>query len=235
MKFRSRIIIFVLPLLLLWGCDCIEGQGELLTEKRDISGFDSIELDMSARIILSQEEEYSLMIEAQQNILDVITTRVDDNELEIDIREACVSYSEPVTIFISMPNIRGLEVNSSGKIISKRSINTEKIYIELDGSGDIYLELRAEKVKAEIDGSGEIELGGNTRDLSVEIDGSGEFYGLNLKSNEADVDISGSGNCTVYVLRKLNAEIDGSGDLRYKGEPDVNADISGSGRINKIK
>ena len=232
---KLRFVLFLALIPLMYACDCIQGEGELMTEKRDISGFNRINLDLSARVILSQDSNFSLMIEAQQNILDNLRTDVKGGELEIDFDEICLMSHEPITIFISMPEIKGLEVNSSGMIISKRPIKTDKIYFEVDGSGDIRVELKAEKVSAEIDGSGEIELAGACKSLKVEIDGSGDFYGLDLKSSDVEVSISGSGNCTVFALDELHAYINGSGDIRYKGDPDINTNISGSGSINKIK
>ena len=73
---KARFFLFLALSFLMYGCDCIEGEGELINEKRDVSGFDMIKLDMSARIILTQDSVFSMMIEAQQNILDILTTDV---------------------------------------------------------------------------------------------------------------------------------------------------------------
>ena len=232
---KARFFLFMTLISLMYGCDCIQGEGELINEKRDVSGFDRIKLDMSARIILTQDSSFSMMIEAQENILDILTTDVNNATLDIDLKEFCITSHEPITIFISMPEIKKLEINSSGKIIAKNMIRAKKIDLEIDGSGDIIAGIKAEKIYADINGSGEIELGGICKSLSVDINGSGEFYGMDLKSSDADIDISGSGNCTIYVLDELKVDINGSGDVRYKGDPDLNTDISGSGNVKKIK
>ncbi len=232
---KTRSVLFLALLSLMYACDCIHGEGELIAEKRDVKGFDRIELDISARVILTQDSTYSMMIEAQQNILDLLTTDVESGELSIDLKEFCLTSHKAITIFISMPEIIGLEINSSGMIVAKKPIKADKIYFEIDGSGDIRVELKAEKISADINGSGEIELAGECKALSVDINGSGDFYGLDLKSTDADVNISGSGNCTVFTLEELRADINGSGNIRYKGDPDLNTDISGSGSVKKIK
>jgi hypothetical protein len=38
----------------------------------------------------------------------------------------------------------------------------------------------------------------------------------------------------VNVIEKLDAEVSGSGDIVYKGSPEVNARVSGSGSIKKF-
>jgi len=46
--------------------------------------------------------------------------------------------------------------------------------------------------------------------------------------------VSGSGTARVDVAQKLKARVSGSGDVYYEGDPVVDGDVSGSGKILKI-
>lgn len=67
--------------------------------------------------------------------------------------------------------------------------------------------------------------------FKISILGSGNFSGFPLTATSCDVDISGSGECEITVLDRLDVIIDGSGSVYYKGSPLIHEDITGSGRV----
>ena len=83
-------------------------------------------------------------------------------------------------------------------------------------------------------GSGGMDLSGETKKFSGDVSGSGDIRAMNLKSEESDLQVSGSGNIDVYASIKLDASISGSGDVRYKGDAKVNRSTSGSGDVRKV-
>jgi hypothetical protein len=69
---------------------------------------------------------------------------------------------------------------------------------------------------------------------NIAISGSGDLYAENLETRNAEVHVSGSGECKLFVSGKLQASVSGSGDVYYKGEPVVKAHVSGSGKVRKM-
>ena len=50
----------------------------------------------------------------------------------------------------------------------------------------------------------------------------------------ADVEVSGSGEATVWASERLNAEVSGSGEIGYYGSPALNQETSGSGSVTGL-
>ena len=46
--------------------------------------------------------------------------------------------------------------------------------------------------------------------------------------------INSSGSATIWVLDNLKADLSSSGDLRYRGEPEVDATTNSSGDVIQI-
>jgi hypothetical protein len=93
-----------------------------------------------------------------------------------------------------------------------------------------------DKLMADLNGSGTIILEGTADKSDLNITGSGDIYAQDLITNKSSIDITGSGNASLFATAKLNAEITGSGIIDYKGNPELTSKITGSGEIlKKIK
>ena len=105
--------------------------------------------------------------------------------------------------------------------------------LNVSGSGDIKIGLESPEVESTITGSGSITLDGRTKNFDASITGSGDFKCSGLKSENTNVDITGSGSARVFASVFLKARTRGSGDIVYSGNPG-STDIkkSGSGSVN---
>ena len=226
-------------LLSLIGCEemifsCIRGNGYIVTEELTISSdFNKIANTGPFEVYLTQSPTYAMEIEAEENLLPYIITRISNEELEIKTRRnRCFRSSEPIILYISIPEIYGLSLSGSGFFICD-SINTSCIDLDISGSGDIELGLTTEYIDANISGSGKIELWGTADESDFTISGSGSFRCFDLEQDMCFANIPGSGNMYVYVNELLDVMISGSGKVFYIGNPEVTARISGSGEVIK--
>lgn len=223
--------------VLLSGCvsfNCIRGSGVIGSEKREITGFKKITININASIYIKQDGKYDINIEAEDNILPNIRTQLKKDELIISARRCFVRH-EPVKIYITSPEFQKINLTSSGKIIGENIINSPKLEIEINGSGNVDLELDIQKLITKLFGHGKITLAGNATDHKIILTGSGIINADELDSDFALVNLSGSGKCRLNVKEKLNINISGSGIVEYYGSPVINSNISGSGKVRKIK
>jgi hypothetical protein len=233
MKKPKAFLLFLLALVMV-SCDCITGEGDIVTEQRQVSGFDRIRLGINAKVILDQDSSFSLRVDAQPNILDIMETTVEGNVLNINYGVNCVLNSKDITLYLSMPELRGVDVSGSGDVICMKGFRVIDLELGISGSGEIMMELDAENIQSRISGSGEIDIGGKAKSHSIGISGSGTVYAYNLRTNATRARISGSGDARVFALDKLNASISGSGSVLYKGEPVVESHVSGSGSVKRV-
>ena len=210
------------------------GEGPVVTETRPITGFHAVNMQVSGDVEVSVSETFLVEVQGQGNLLPLLKTEVKDGTLQIYFDQS-VSYSEPLKVRISGPSFDGLAIGGSGSIRVLTPLASEKMELDVAGSGDIYLlQANLQSTSCAIAGSGTIHLGGTANDLKSDIAGSGDIKAKDLTVNNLEVGISGSGSVTANVIQTLKADIAGSGGVRYTGQPTVDADISGSGSVKRM-
>lgn len=221
---------------ILSGCsrENVFGSGRMITEERSVSRFDEVKIDGSMDIIIKQGPAIPLSIEAEDNVMRYVETYVSGTTLRIRMRDGLnLKRHKQIIVHIQSEDYRKIVFSGSGDITTPDTIRSTEFIAELNGSGSARLKMDANNVRLYIAGSGDIQAEGKAKDYFANIEGSGDIRAENVKSINADVRISGSGNQFITASDKLNARITGSGNVRYWGNPAVNATVTGSGKVIK--
>jgi hypothetical protein len=232
---RIRQTSLLLPALALSACSqIVVGSGDPVTEDIAVEAFTEVELVGSAIVIITAGEIHEVEVEAQRNVIDILTTRMSGDRLILgETSGTTYSTSEPVIFRVRMPELEELEVSGSGTITVDDAPG-DRLAVRLSGSGDIHVSGSFDDLRVDLDGSGTVSASGSSDDLRVDVDGSGSFDGVELSTDDADVGVSGSGSALVNVSRRLEADVSGSGSVEYVGEPEnLDASVSGSGSIER--
>ncbi|GEO08216.1 head GIN domain-containing protein [Segetibacter aerophilus] len=212
----------------------VKGSGNIKSENRQVGEARKIKV-MGDMDVYIEQGPTSLKIEGDDNILQYIETVMDDNWLEIKTRDNInISTNEPIKVYVTTPEITDLNVSGSGNIKSNSKFSTDNnTSFSISGSGDITANINAPKVETHISGSGNLHIAGETKDVEIHISGSGNYDGGDLKAENAEVSIAGSGDANLFVDNRLKASVAGSGNVKYKGNATVDSHIAGSGSVNR--
>ncbi len=211
---------------------CLRGNGIPGSETRTISGFTGVVSEGEFDVYIQVDTAFSVEIEADENLIQYIRTRVSGNTLILDQgTRKCLRSDNPIRIRVNMPEVEYLNLTGSG-MITGDNIHSDELRVELTGSGLIDLMgLNVLLLDALITGSGEIILWGETVDSDLDITGSGRIKSFHMESTNCIANISGSGNMEVKVEKLLTVYISGSGSIYYQGNPSVVANITGTGAV----
>ena len=237
----KKSILFIAGILLIMsscryvGGKRIRGNGRTSTEQRNISGFTTVETHGSIDIIVSQGN-YKVEVESDENLLQYIETEVQNGRLLVHFRDGLwLTHYNSAKVHVTAPVLTGFETHGSGNISSDGKIaDSNKMKILISGSGDITLNVDCPDIETGTHGSGNITLTGESRQLASKISGSGNVRAGNLKTENAKVEVHGSGETDVFASVSLDVKIFGSGDIHYKGGPKINTEVHGSGSVNRI-
>lgn len=229
----STLFPILLSSCLFWG-NCEEGKGPMVEKQIEIKSFQKLELSGSHTVYLSQGNSQSVTIKAQENIIALLNTEVKNDEWDIQFKK-CIKSKEKIEFYITIPKINQIAIEGSGEIIGKTSIKADLMDLEINGSGEINVELQnIKELESEINGSGDLKLSGSSKSHEIEINGSGDVEAYNLKTDNSKVEINGSGDVKINVSYELNVEVNGSGDVFYKGDvKNIQSEINGSGNIRQ--
>ena len=237
-KFQTgfKILLLLVAMLAVTACNAvITGSGDLITETRQVSNFDRIELSGSGEVIVTQAGSESLSIETDDNVMEHVKAEVEGGTLKLGFEKGVNIISSTRLIFyVGVDDLTGLAISGSGDVEADL-LETDRLEAEVSGSGDVRVtDLTSGEVKARISGSGEIDLAGDAAAQDITISGSGQYLAADVCSESVRVSISGSGDALVCATGTLDANISGSGSVDYYGRPSVNSSGSGSGKINNL-
>lgn len=236
-----KITIFIL-LICLSAISCvfndrerIRGNGILTTETLNYADFNSVKSYGFFDIYLETGNDFKVEMEGDENILPYIDIYVENNTLHIrSKRNVSLNPEHDVKIYIDAPVFKLVSSSGSGDIKSTAQVlASDEIKFQVNGSGDIEVNVDAPTVVAEINGSGDAELRGNCRYFDGSIKDSGDIKAGNLKAEDVKIFIAGSGDAEVFASIALDVTIRGSGGVKYSGDPKITQSVIGSGEIRR--
>ncbi len=237
----KKIFLLISAIALMSQFSCaqkgIKGNGNVINESRKTESYDKVTLIGSATIELIPGTEGDLTVSAESNIVPYIETIVKGNELIVRFKDD-FNYSTKKEIKISVPiqEITDITLKGSGDIIATKVLNLDNLNVNLDGSGDISLNVKTNKIQADVNGSGDIDLKGTTVDFTGNVNGSGDLNSKKLITQNSILSVNGSGDIESTTTNKVDALVVGSGDILVFGNP-INETkmIKGSGDITISK
>jgi hypothetical protein len=191
----------------------VHGSGNLATDRRSISGFKAVDVGSIFQVEITAQKDFSVEVEADDNLLPLIRTDVSDGVLTIE-SDKRLSSSNPIRIRISAPDIDDLKVSGVANVTVTGVKNTG---LSVDSSG-------ASKIK----------IAGETTRLTVDVSGATKVDAENLKAENANVDASGASHVTVNVTGELLTDASGASRITYTGTPaNLQKKTSGASHVSQ--
>lgn len=209
----------------------IVGSGNIISEYRSISNFSKIDIKGAGELYVTQGDEESLKIEAEDNIITLIDSAVEDGTLHLGPKSYAFQSRKPIKYFLIVKNLQSIQSSGETKI-SAEGLKSNELNIELEGAK--LLKLNNIDVKAlivKISGDTRVEASGKAFGQNISVSGSGTFDGKDLQGRQGIISLSGTATIKINTSEKLDIKIYGVGEVIYYGKPQITQTISGSGRI----
>ncbi|NCT89900.1 DUF2807 domain-containing protein [Cellulomonas sp. APG4] len=213
------------------GCSSVVA-GPTTTQERDVEGVRAVDLRTSGTLTIELGEAPSLTVTARENVIDELTSEVDDGTLVLG-REGGPRWGTPgrIEYTLVVTELEALAVRGSGDVEAD-DVAGERLSVTVEGSGDVVVEaVEVGTLDAQVAGSGGLTLAGRADAQNVVVEGSGSYDGGDLETREAVIAVRGSGGADVHVTRRLDVQVDGSGSVRHTGGAEVTSDVDGSGDV----
>jgi hypothetical protein len=211
-----RVVTGVLLVALFGVAGCgsgVAGSGHVRTETRNVRGFDAVELSRIGSLAIRQSDVDSLQVQADDNILPLVTSDVAGETLRLGIQPGTTIDPTTLRYLVTVQRLRGVSVSGVGDVAAT-GVDSPLVSVDLSGAGHL-------------------TLSGRVASQTVRLSGTGSYDGSNLASLDAHVAVSGTGSALVDASRTLDAEISGAGSVEYLGNPRVTQSVSGTGIVRR--
>lgn len=191
------------------------GNGKIASTDRTLAQFQTIDVSGAMNVLLATNKPQKVTITTDSNLLDDITTTVNNGTLYIAVKKD--AYINPsVTPSVTIRVNKLTSIHTTGAV----RINVTN--------------LKADKFNLETEGASTVNLRGEVNDLSIITTGAAQVEAVPLEANNAEVSINGSGFVKVNAIKNLKIQIQGAGTVKYAGTPEITQHVLGVGRILKL-
>lgn len=218
---RKRLVILLVLVSLAIGCrqlverslNKVQGNGKITTETRNLSGFTS--LDVSGGLIVNVVCQQAAQVEvtADENLLVFLKTEVHNGTLKIFPEGGQVSFTKPVQITVSVPELRNLDASGACRVNLSQA-KTDELAVELNGAS-------------------RLQATGTARTLKANVNGASRLDAKELQTARVSVEANGASNATVFASEAIDANANGASSISYYGHPaQVKPEANGGSRVS---
>lgn len=230
----KRLVFFAFLLGVLNACNQISGSGNMITENRLTGDFTGVAAGGAFDVELKNGSVTEVKVEADDNIIGLIETKVSGNVLKIFSKNGTSLNNGHVKVYVTAPEINEIKSSGAASVIIKNILKSnDKITLEASGAAAIKGEADAPDIDAEASGAANIELSGRTKNYKAAASGSATIKTDNLMSETTKVHASGAATAHVYASIMLDADADGAATIHYTGAASVSQKTSGAANIKK--
>ncbi|HTH51310.1 MAG TPA: DUF2807 domain-containing protein, partial [Pyrinomonadaceae bacterium] len=132
----------------------VKGSGNVISDHRDVRGFHGIEVGNAIQVDVVAQGDYSMEVEADDNIVPLIRTEVGGGILRISC-EKSISKSSQIRIRISAPDIDSLDVSGASNV-SVAGIKNSALSVESSGASKVRIDGETSKLTVDISGASKV-------------------------------------------------------------------------------
>ena len=191
----------------------LKGSGNVVRERRDLSGFDELEVGGAFLLEVTVGESFSVEVEGDDNLVPLIKTEVRGDALHVSIDKGYRS-KDYLKVYVSAPNLTGVDTSGAAQV---------------NASG-----IKSTAFNIGSSGGSKVTVTGQTTDLRIETSGGAKVLANELAATNGTVDTSGGATAEVLVTGELKAHASGGSRIVYSGTPaNVTKNSSGGARITQ--
>lgn len=172
-----------------------------VVQTRDLTAFTRIEVRGAIDLELTAGESQSVQIEADEDRIEYVTTKVSGDTLIIDMEDRGKRFwnDSNVDVTINMQTLRAIDVHGAvdGDF---ENIDSDELLIDIRGAADVDIE-------------------GTCGTLTIDMKGAADIEAEDLKCENVEVGVKGAGSASVYASESIDADVAGVASISVYGNP----------------
>ena len=214
-------------------------EGKIVKQYLKVGKFISVRIEGSPTVKFVQGDKHEVIVQGTKEYVDKIKIVVEGNKLVVGLKNN-ISFNifknrsdrKNLVVYVTSPDLVGVELAGSGDFICKGPIDTDRLNIQVNGSGDVDFEghVICDKLNVQMAGSGDVDIMNvDAIESELQLVGSGDIEVKQKNVEHTKIQLIGSGDIKVSFdnCKDVESSLAGSGDVTLKGNI--------TGRLNKAK
>lgn len=187
-------------------------KGPETTKSFDLSGFTGITVNGSSDLTVTQGENYSVTVRANEEVFEYLNYEVVDGTLLLKNKDSVQIVAKTFEVNITLPCLEKLLVNGAADAEIYNYQSDKNLDVMVNGAGDFEVKsIQVPSLTFTVNGAGDIEAEDlNVENLTVSVNGAGDVD-LSGKAHTANLSVSGAGDIDASELDVEHTNIRKSG------------------------
>jgi hypothetical protein len=203
-----------------------KGSGNVVIQTRDVPVFHGIEAGGVFKIFITPSNIQKVEIETDDNLQDNIRIGVDDGILELSSNR--IRNFTKLNVYIQVMELTSLKASGACEVKTEAAITSSPLEVKASGASEVTMEMNVKELDTEVSGAAEVKLSGYAAHHDAQVSGAANLKASGLKTEVAEVEISGAGNANLDVTEEVKGEVTGAGSLNLASTPKIK-NVSKSG------
>lgn len=207
----------------------IEGSGNVVKESRDVAEFSEMKVSNNIEVDYTVGDEVALDVEADDNLMEILTTEVKGGVLVIKTEKNYES-SDTIRVVVTGPSLEKLDVSGASQV-KVSGQEADRFDVSASGASEVEIVGRSGKVTAEASGASKVNFDGfDGETLTVEVSGASSVKGGEFVMISGE--LSGASQLDSKATGEVDMELSGASQGEIAGSPKVKRkDVSGASSL----
>lgn len=176
------------------GISSVTGNRNVETESRKINNdFTKIEVGQGIQLYVTQSDDLSLVVKADENLHKLIKTEVRNGVLKISSKRN-IRRAKSKKIYLSAPTINGIKASSGSDVYTENTINADTFEAHVSSGADARIDVNAEIVNSSSSSGADLRIKGNANYYTAKASSGASIRAYDLRSKNANVKASSGGD-----------------------------------------
>lgn len=237
--FKQTLPLLIVAAVLLAGCSglpyltTIAGSGQLVTQKFDFTGFDSLQISSAFQVEVVASDRYTVEVTVDDNLVDSLQVEQRGKTVAIGLEPTTGIRNPTLRARVTMPSLVDLRASGSARVELTGFKSSENVTINVSGASTVQGDLELGDLDAEVAGASKLVLTGSGDSLRADASGASTADLSDFAVGDANVEASGASHINVNASGTLDAKASGASGIRYTGDPTLGRiDESGAGTVS---
>jgi hypothetical protein len=236
-----KIIVASILTLTLFSCNFdlnmstgVRGNGKVITQERSVNeSFTTIKATEGLDVYLTQSDNTSIIVEADENLQELILTEINNGVLKIHTKQN-IGNASSKKIMVTFKDISSIISTSGSDVYSTNTISADELHLKSTSGSDMTLKVNTESLNCKSTSGSDLNVSGKTSKLFAEATSGSDIKAADLIAESSQVKATSGADVTVNTSKKLTASASSGGDVKYYGNPEhVEKNDSPSGSIKQ--
>ena len=201
-------------------------------EDRDVSEFSALSVAAWIRASVEIGPRKPVHIEADDEVLPLVETRVEDGALHVGFKpNTRLSGEHRVSVTIQTPQLRAVDA-SGGATVRATFTRADESAIHASGGSEVRIRsVDAARLLVQGSGGSELEIQGRADRLDLDMSGGTRLHGRDLAVKDVDVHASGGSEGDLRASGRIRGSLSGGSEMHVRGGARASVATSGGSSV----